>query len=376
MSRKVNMNDPSYEYWKGTNFSRKQCEVFVLKADQGTGVVEAIVNVYGIVDHGTDVVEYGAATKTIQERPRAIRVLDNHNTFSVLDTIGTCLEIKEISRVELPAEVLAKYPEATGGLWTKTQFLMETPEGAGAYIRLVAKAISEFSIGFDIIKAEREKRMWRGEEKTVRVIKEIRLWEYSAVLWGQNPGTTPTSIMGASSSKEYDGTRPVVRIGDYLQASMVAAFFHCLTWMFKEGYFDASEFNTLVTLFQTTSLGFRTAIPDDIALREIGYYGDYLWYSNALVTEIKAGRVLSGANATKLTNALNIINEVLTSAGVIQDPGEIVPVDEDADKSDSLETDPDQPEAEPQLALTDNQRALELFRVRQAEFEISLMEIQ
>src|SRR5689334_14534085 len=101
--------------------------------DESLGIAEAIVNVLGIVDLGDDVILSGAAAKSISERGRKVQVLNSHNAYGIQNIVGICLEIREIGRDELPAEILAKHPEATGGIWTKTQYLMNTPEGRGAF---------------------------------------------------------------------------------------------------------------------------------------------------------------------------------------------------------------------------------------------------
>src|SRR5689334_16934155 len=97
---------------------------FATKIDAEKGIVEAIVNVYGILDLGDDVSVNGMCAKTISERGRDFKVLNSHNTGSALNAIGVCLAARELGREELPDKVLKKYPEATGGLWTQTQYLI------------------------------------------------------------------------------------------------------------------------------------------------------------------------------------------------------------------------------------------------------------
>jgi hypothetical protein len=101
--------------------------------------------------------------------------------------------MREISRAELPGELLDKYPEATGGAWARTQFLMETPEGKGAFIRLKEGAIDEWSFAYDALDVDYSKVQANGREITARNIRTVRLYEYSPVLWGMNPATTTIS---------------------------------------------------------------------------------------------------------------------------------------------------------------------------------------
>ena len=101
---------------------------YVLKADEDTGIVDAYVSVMGIVDEDIppDMIENGAFTKTIQERGPAgankIRVLHQHNWTEV---VGKPLSLVEHTREQLPAELIEQYPEATGGLFTRTQFILD-----------------------------------------------------------------------------------------------------------------------------------------------------------------------------------------------------------------------------------------------------------
>ena len=75
--------------------TRKSYPLFDIKADEESGVVEAIANVFGIVDDGKDIVHSGAFTKTISERAGRIRVLDNHRYGSTEDAIGKFFCIPE-----------------------------------------------------------------------------------------------------------------------------------------------------------------------------------------------------------------------------------------------------------------------------------------
>ena len=173
------------------------------KIEEDKGIVEHIVSVFGIEDLGGDVVHPGAFTKTIQERGERIRVLDSHRRSSVLDVLGKVLSLREVPKDKLPAEILKEYPKATGGLWARTQFLLDTPEGKGAFLRIKAGAVDEFSFGYDTLDED-----FSDDEKghEVRNLRTIRLWEYSPVIFGMNPATT---VLGVKS-EDGEGT-PVVK---------------------------------------------------------------------------------------------------------------------------------------------------------------------
>jgi phage head maturation protease len=172
----------------------KTFPAFILKSDSAQGIVESIVAVMGNTDQGDDVIWNGAFTKSITERRGKIRVLDQHQTDSIMRAIGKPLELREMMRAEMPSDLLAKYPTATGGLYAKTQYLMNTPEGRGAFERIAGGAIDEYSIGYDpldvdyssVVKAD-------GTKGTVRNLRTIRLYEYSPVLFGMNDATQTLS---------------------------------------------------------------------------------------------------------------------------------------------------------------------------------------
>ena len=171
----------------------KNFPVYIVNADEAEGVVEAIVNVFGIIDLGGDIIHNGAYTKTLNERGNQVkvRVLDSHDTSSIMKVIGKPLEVREIDQAELARlapEVVMEHPEATGGLYTKTQFLMMTPEGFGAFHRLATKAVDEWSIALDALQTDIGKaRTPEGKEITVRNIWQIRLYEYSPGHLGHEP---------------------------------------------------------------------------------------------------------------------------------------------------------------------------------------------
>jgi uncharacterized protein len=164
-----------------------------LGMDPETGVVDAYVSIMGILDDDDppDLIENGAFVKSAMERgpsgANRIRTLWQHDWQEV---VGRPLAIAEHPRDALPEKVLAKFPGATGGLYAKTQFVLGVQRGRESYELYKAGAMDEWSIGFDAITTQWEK----ANEVTYRRIKEIKLWEYSPVTWGANPGTTTTSV--------------------------------------------------------------------------------------------------------------------------------------------------------------------------------------
>jgi len=168
------------------------CSTYKIDAD--LGIVDHLVSIFGVEDLGGDVVHPGSFTKTIQERGKRIRVLDSHNRASILDVLGKVLELKEVPRDALPHKILEEYPEATGGLRASTQFLLDTPEGKGAFLRIKSGAVDEFSFGFDTLDSDYSDNE-KGQQ--VRNLRTLRLWEYSPVIFGMNPATTVTGVKTA-----------------------------------------------------------------------------------------------------------------------------------------------------------------------------------
>lgn len=183
----------------------KSFPAVVTNVDEELGIVEAIVAVFGNLDDGEDMVVPGAFGKTLAERFNRVRVLDNHNADSIMRVIGKPVAAREVGREELPASVLARAPEATGGLWTKTQYLLDTPEGKGAFIRIKAEAVMEYSFAYDAIVSDYVKT---ADGRTVRLLKELRLWEYSPVIWGMNPATATVSAKSTEPETAPDAAPP------------------------------------------------------------------------------------------------------------------------------------------------------------------------
>lgn len=185
----------------------KELKIFpghTLAMDPETGIVEAYVSVMGILDldDPPDLIEMGAFTKSVSERgpvgANRIRVLWQHSWQEV---IGRPIALVEHNRDMLPEAILAKYPEASGGLFAKTQFILDVQRGREAYALYAAGAMDEWSIGFDAINSIWEKQ----EGATFRRLKEVRLWEYSPVTWGANPGTVTTSVKDAAPDDSGEG---------------------------------------------------------------------------------------------------------------------------------------------------------------------------
>jgi HK97 family phage prohead protease len=174
---------------KVTPMEKKIMPLVVTGTDEQQGIVETVFAVFGNVDEGDDRMHPGSFAKTFQERGHKVRILDQHKTDSIMRALGTPVELKELSRAELPAAITDRHPEATGGAYAKVQFLMNTPEGKGAFERIRAGAVDEWSFGYDAVTKDLE----RVNGRQVRNLREVKLYELGPVLWGMNEATVTVS---------------------------------------------------------------------------------------------------------------------------------------------------------------------------------------
>jgi len=159
--------------------------------DNSQGIVAAFVAIAGNLDYGDDIIAFGAFAKTIVERGHKIKVLDNHNSHSTTNAVAKILRIQEVPKQNLPLELLTEYPDATGGLFVESQYMLDEPTDPSAQIfrRIASGIITEYSIGFEIVKSAYQEIQTNEGVKNVRFIKEIKLWEVSPVIFAMNAAT-------------------------------------------------------------------------------------------------------------------------------------------------------------------------------------------
>lgn len=156
----------------------------VKDVDAASRRVKVVISRMGNLDHDNDIIELGAFDKTIKERgPKGSNMiwhLTDHyaslknavGKFSELYTEGNDLiGVTNIPSTSWGNDVLELYKSGT---------------------------INQHSIGFRTIKREPGNA---GEVNEYNSIKEILLYEGSAVLWGANP-MTPTLSVGKSLDKK------------------------------------------------------------------------------------------------------------------------------------------------------------------------------
>jgi len=309
---------------------RKDFPALVIATDDEKGIVEAIVSVIGNVDLGDDIIHPGSFTKTISERSGKIKVLDNHNSFSILNALGKPLEIREISKGELPKELTEKYPLAVGGLYTKTEYAIDTPEGLGAFKRIKAGIITEYSIGFSIPRGKWDitEKVIEGVKKKIRNIREVILYEYSPVLWGMNDATMTVGAKNQKDLSLFDIEMTVMSAFNDLHLLPVGEMDE---WGYqeKEGYRCGSVYETYLLCrphkINSEYEYYKVAYSHNEDYSEISFANQEDWQGGNFqfvvgakeyseIDELKAGRMISTANMSKLQSALEALQAIINAA--------------------------------------------------------------
>lgn len=170
---------------------RKSLPQVVKKIDDRT--VTGIFAVHGNVDQGSDRSWPGSFARTFNGQARKARFLWGHDFSS--PTIASIKSLRELNRAELPDEVLAMAPEATGGAEVVREYYADVPMSTWVLTGIKAGDINEMSYGYDALRFE-----FTNEGDTrIRELREMRLYDVSDVLWGMNEAT-----MGAKSMPDLD----------------------------------------------------------------------------------------------------------------------------------------------------------------------------
>jgi len=165
---------------------------FVTNVSEDEGIVTALFSVFGVTDSGLDRIWPGSFSKTFSERGHKILILDQHRTDSIGSVIAKPMKLRELSKEELPSELLTNYPDATGAAEVTAQFDLEDDISLGAWRRIKKNWITEWSFGYDALDYDFTDETKDGEPITVRNLRTVKLYEISPVLWGMNDATVTT----------------------------------------------------------------------------------------------------------------------------------------------------------------------------------------
>lgn len=146
-------------------------EVKLAEVDE-EGTFEGYAAVFGNVDIGYDLLEKGAFTKTLEDRPaKQVKLLYQHDRHR---PIGVIKELKQDSK----------------GLWVKGKLNVNTALGAEVKSNMKEGVLDSLSIGYRATKFEYVEK----NKMIVRQLKEVELWEVSVVTFPANPKATIRSI--------------------------------------------------------------------------------------------------------------------------------------------------------------------------------------
>lgn len=151
--------------------------------DTKQGIVMGYGSAFGNIDYDGDKMRKGAFSKTIMERgPQGS------------DQIAMLWQHK----YDQPIGKITMLREDDNGLYFEAK-MSETQKGRDAMKYYEEGIIKEHSIGFRIIDAEME--------EDAQVIKEVMLYEVSAVTWGANPNTPLVGMKAEEKLEAYKQTQ-------------------------------------------------------------------------------------------------------------------------------------------------------------------------
>ena len=162
-------------------FQSKDIANGIMDVDTTTRRVKAVWSRMNNVDLDNDIIVPEAFTKTLTERGPAGKNL----VWSLVDHKADMANV-----IGKPEELYVE-----GDMLVAITPIVETEKGTDMLKLYEAGLVNQHSIGFSTIKSD-----WQNEKQDVRVIKEVKLYEGSAVLWGANPETPTISVK--SQTKE------------------------------------------------------------------------------------------------------------------------------------------------------------------------------
>ena len=182
----------------------------ILDVDTENKTVKAVWARFDNVDLDSDIIVKEAVTKTIKERgPKGKNLI-----YSLVDHIADTDHM-----IGKPTELYVK-----DDMLIAVTKIVETEKGEDMIKMYNEGLINQHSIGFSTIKSD-----WQDSKQTVRIIKELKLYEGSAVLWAANP-ETPT--LDVTKSYLNDKEKLNKRLNNLLNA-------------FKGGTYTDETFNLL-----------------------------------------------------------------------------------------------------------------------------------
>jgi len=161
--------------------TKQQIRDFTLDIKEITeaGRFSGYASVFDVIDYYDDIILRGAFAKSISEKIPAM--LWQHEST---EPIGIYESIREDDI----------------GLWIEGRLLLDLEKAKEAYILLKNQAIRGLSIGFIPTLWEWENR----ENRRIRILKEIDLWEISLVTFPANPKALVDDVKSVKSLREVE----------------------------------------------------------------------------------------------------------------------------------------------------------------------------
>lgn len=172
----------------------KSVDYEVKDMDMAQGIVTLYASRFGNLDSDGDIMDYGAYSKTIAENgpsgKNRIKMLWQHDSWN---PIGKPLSMQETAEGLLIESYVSDIKN-------------------GDYRKLYEQGIiTEHSVGFIPMKEEYDR------EQNINHIKEVKLFEYSAVTWGANENTP---VVGMKSLTKYEQAQKLIPRLDSLSKAL------------------------------------------------------------------------------------------------------------------------------------------------------------
>jgi hypothetical protein len=128
------------------------------------------------LDSVGDITPVSAFRTSLQGKAERIPHLFMHDLTA--PAIALIRSFEELSRKDLPADVQAEYPDATGGLACVSSYLT-TPRADEIFQGIKAGVPYQASFGYQVLQATPHRSKKQSSGKPARVLNEVRLFEVS-----------------------------------------------------------------------------------------------------------------------------------------------------------------------------------------------------
>lgn len=159
------------------------------------GQFEAVVSVFGNVDHGGDVVMPGAFSRTLAEwraKGDPIPVIWSHQIGDPESHIGYVVDAAELLAGD---ERLPEKIRSNGGLWVRGQLDLDEPRAAKVHRLMKERRVTQFSFSYDI----RDGAFAERDGREVYELRDLDVHEVGPTLLGMNASTELVGAKGATT---------------------------------------------------------------------------------------------------------------------------------------------------------------------------------